>query len=110
MVSDPREMQKRIQTGAQRRDIEFSLTYSWFSKRLKTGHCEETGIPFATKEEKNGKPHPYSASVDRIDNDLGYTPENSRMVVWALNAARNTWGDEPLFRIVDALRARQTGA
>lgn len=41
-----------------------------------------------------GRANPYGPSLDRINPSDGYTPENTRVVVWALNAMRNEFSDE----------------
>lgn len=68
---------------------------SWVEAKLKSGKCEATGIEFELGlQEENWKSHPYSPSLDRIDNNKGYTPENTQAVCWAVNAARHQYNDE----------------
>jgi nucleoside-diphosphate-sugar epimerase len=50
------------------------------------GRCAMTGWPIQWSE--SGWEH--TASIDRIDNDLGYTPENVQLVHKTLNMARGT--------------------
>lgn len=51
--------------------------------------CWLTGIQF--KKSTNGK-NPYRPSLDRINPEIGYTPENTRIVACCVNLAMNEWG------------------
>jgi hypothetical protein len=42
-------------------------------------------------------------SIDKIDPKKGYTLENSRVVVWIYNAAKNIFTDEDVMRMANAL-------
>jgi hypothetical protein len=72
-------------------------------RRLGAGVCEMSGLPF---EKGITVPGPLSASIDRIEPKLGYVYSNIRIICLALNRAFGDWGEEELFRIVDAVRAR----
>lgn len=68
------------------------------------GRCEVSGVPF--NFEVHGKRRPFAPSIDRIDSDKGYSPENTRLVCHAVNVGMNCWGDGPFLRICRALAAR----
>jgi hypothetical protein len=70
--------------NAKQRGLEFSLTLKWVEQRLQSGVCEVTGIAFVRGTSR----HPFLPSIDRIDSDKGYTPENCRVVLWIINAAK----------------------
>jgi len=53
-----------------------------------------TGIAFDYEKDERYKKHPYSPSLDRINNDQGYTPENTRLVCAMYNYCRNVARDE----------------
>ena len=38
-------------------------------------------------------PNMYNASIDRIDNDRGYTTDNIRLVCWIVNQAQSNFPD-----------------
>jgi hypothetical protein len=49
-----------------------------------------TAVPFRLGCDR---PSPFSASVDRINQRLGYTPENSRVVAYGYNVIRLNGSD-----------------
>ena len=75
---------------------EFSLTGEWASSRW-TGKCEITGVPFVIA---SGQRSLYAPSIDRIDGDKGYTPDNCRIVIWAFNALKDKHNDTDLRKII----------
>lgn len=78
---------------AERRSLGFTLPVEWFTERLEGGVCEESGIPFYFLDTE-GSRSAFAPSVDRVDSSEGYTPDNCRMVLWALNSAFGEWGAE----------------
>jgi hypothetical protein len=62
------------------------------------GRCALTGLPLTT----NGPFNDITASLDRIDNSKGYTPDNVHWVHKAVNFMR---GDMPLAAFVESCRA-----
>jgi hypothetical protein len=83
---------------AKKRGFEFDLTSDWIEQRLKRG-CELTGLPFDLEA---GARDLRSPSVDRIDSTQGYTQENCRVILWGLNCAFSTWGDDAFQEIASA--------
>lgn len=79
---------------AKSKGIEFSLTPEWLESRLSSGVCELAGIPISFDEKSEGRCRAFSPSIDRIDSSLGYTPDNCRVVCWAINMAMSEWGEE----------------
>lgn len=75
--------------------LDFDLTTQWAESRW-TGRCEVTGAPFVLGTKKNG---PYSASIDRIDSSKGYTQDNARFVLWAVNRLKGDTGDDVMREI-----------
>ena len=60
-----------------------------------SGKCAITGFPLVCKAFDDGKnKNPYQASLDRINNDKGYSKENVRFVCLIVNYARNNFSDE----------------
>ena len=87
---------------AKKRNVPFSISAEWCETRW-TGHCELTGLPFDL--EARGR-NAMSPSIDQIRAGKGYTPNNTRFVLWAINAAKGSDSDETLYRIAEALISR----
>lgn len=96
-----RRLYSAAKTRAKDKGLPFSLTPEWVQLRLGRGVCEFTGIEFRTAID--GKPAPYSASIDRIDPKQGYTPENSRMVLWAFNRMKGDMSDAETLALARAV-------
>jgi len=82
----------------------FTLTPEWAKERLEVGICELSGLPFElgepTGKGRSAGPLPYAPSIDRIDQDKGYTVKNSRMILNCLNAFKNIMSDDDMFKIM----------
>lgn len=68
----------------------------WLLMAASNGRCSVTGLPFSITQESR---HPFKASIDRLDNSLGYSIGNCRVVLMAVNYAMNVWGED-LFRSI----------
>lgn len=78
------------------REIEFDLDWDW-AKANWTGYCAVTNIPFTKPSERNGREkRSFFPSIDRIDPKKGYTKDNCRFVLWAVNALKNDGTDEEM--------------
>jgi len=86
---------------SKKQGIEFDLTLEWILERW-TGFCELTGLPFKLEVNKRDR---YSPSIDRIDPTKGYTQENCRLVLWAINTFKGDGDDKTMFDIATALIA-----
>jgi len=87
---------------ARKSGLEFNLTNEWASSAT-DGTCAISGIPFVVAV---GKPSPFSPSIDRIDQTRGYTTDNCRIVLWAVNRFRGEDSDEVLLHIAEAIYRR----
>lgn len=82
--------------------------------RRQSFRCAVTLLPFDLEwRKKSGAArNAFAPSLDRIDNSLGYSRENCRIVLSAVNYAMNEWGLETYIAIADAasrhgMRTRQ---
>lgn len=74
--------------------------------RIDAGHCELTGLPF----KKECGPVTFDTpSIDRIIPAIGYVYTNIRIVCFAMNVALHNWGEEVLFRVVEAWKEKREG-
>jgi hypothetical protein len=90
--------------NAKARSIEFLLDASDVQRIAEkaNGRCMVSGIPFSNGRSRHRK-DPWAPSIDRIENSLGYTPENCRLVCTAVNLAMNEWGENVLRRIAESM-------
>jgi hypothetical protein len=99
-------MLKGCQKRAAEKGLPCTINKEWIRLRLEIGHCEVTGIPFVMKR-KTSEHHivasPWSPSVDRIEPQKGYTPENARVVVAAFNFAKSSHSDKTLLQLAEAI-------
>lgn len=95
----------KIMLGNARARNECSITSEWLEQKLENGVCEVTGLPFVFNH-MQGKV-PFSPSLDRISSNLPYTPENTRVVVWIYNSAKNVFTDEDVLTMAKALLERE---
>lgn len=90
-----------------KKNIPFDLTEEWARARW-TGCCELSGVVFdLTWRGNKGGVRMLSPSIDRIEPSKGYTQENCRFIVFALNAMRGPDTDDQMFKIARALVLRQ---
>ena len=100
----------RIRSGAKLRGLPFEMTITDVAAILRRsgGRCELSGIAFS-REVVSGR-RPWDYSIDRIDSSRReYTPDNCRVVCYAVNVALNAWGDDVLLRIAENIMRRRNG-
>ena len=85
----------RIEKRAKRKGWDFNLTADWLIDKLNKGRCEATGLPF--KFDKTPYINPYYPTIDRINNNKGYTVNNCQVVCWMFNIAKADF-DEDVFK------------
>jgi len=85
-----------IKSRAKRKGLDFDLDYHWYMEKYEKGVCEASGIPFEEPEYngKKGNRNPWVPSVDRIDNNKGYTKDNCRLVCFIFNIVKSQFTDE----------------
>ncbi len=85
---------------ARAKGLPFDLTAEWMKARY-TGRCEITGIEFVPATGRG--PRAFSPSIDRIVPSKGYTMDNCRFIVFAVNAIRGTMTDGEMFELAARL-------
>lgn len=91
---------------AKDRGLPFDLDVEWVLERLEVGICQLSGKPFDLSEKRSMN----TPSLDRIDPKGGYVKTNTRVILFGLNAALGTWGQEKLFDAVGAAMKMQSNA
>jgi hypothetical protein len=90
---------------SQKQKLPFDLDRDWVQDRLDYGRCEVTNIPFDMSMRRGWN----TPSLDRINPAQGYTKKNTRLVLFALNAACGDWGEEKLLAVIAVLLDKQKG-
>ena len=80
------------------------VTVDWIMDKLIKNQCEITGLPFDLTPTTKYQSNPYAPSLDRIDaKNKHYTPENTRVVLQAVNITLNQYGEQTLLPILKAM-------
>lgn len=89
---------------AKSKNIDFSITTNDLNNLLNKQNncCNITNIPF----ELSGSKSPWTISLDRIDNEKGYTLDNVQLVCWMYNNCKNKWSDKEVVTFAKALCAQ----
>lgn len=91
---------------AKKRNLPFTLTLDWVRQHLEPLRCEVTGLDLKLIIAENyniqNNMQPFSPCIDRIIPELGYTPENCRIVCCIFNTCKFHWTDEDVKTFVTA--------
>lgn len=93
---------KHAKYRALEKNIEFDLDEEWVKDKL-NGVCERTLIPFYIGPYEKHRRHPFAPSIDRIDNNKGYTKDNCQVVVWMYNQMKNEYSDDLVYNFAKAI-------
>jgi len=103
-----RELLRAVQKRCRKTGTEYGLEVAWMAHKLR-GRCELTGLPFDMSV-RSRKPSLYTPSIDRIEPGQGYTKDNCRLVLFAVNLWLKDFTIQALVPIADALVRHQTKA
>jgi hypothetical protein len=94
----------RVKARAQKKGVPFELDEAWVRQEVERndGRCALTGMNFTTGDGPGRAP--FTPSFDRIDPRKGYTKDNTRIVIWAINVMLGDWGEDVFENVVIALR------
>lgn len=90
---------KRAKQRAAKAKMAFDLDYDWVLDRVESigFKCELTDLPFYCPGGEGMRVNPLAPSLDRIDPKGGYTKDNVRITILAINVMLMDWGTD-LFR------------
>lgn len=95
-------MWKSAKERARVKGFEFSMTRERVVEGVVNGFCEVTHLPF-TLALPEGRVQALSPTIDRVDNDRGYTDDNVQIVCWVYNRAKADGTHADVMMMVRAL-------
>ena len=99
-----------IERGARQRAAALNQTFTlppgWARAAFdrQNGLCAVSGLPMAKDRRTRA---PLAPSIDRIDNRIGYTVENCRLVCYLVNLARSDFTDKEFIDMCRAVVERE---
>lgn len=87
-----RSRQSGIAFDLRRSDVEQILVAQDFK-------CAVSGLAFSFGKHESATRRAFTPSIDRINNAMGYTPGNIRIVCTIANYALGQWGDASLLKL-----------
>ena len=103
-----RKLLGAMKNSSKKRGLEWDdswWTTSLILERIEGKACEVTGVPFEYGEvPKKNHRRPFVPSPDRIDNTIGYRPDNVQFVVWIYNLMKNSFSDADVARFLLTLK------
>jgi hypothetical protein len=95
---------KNAKNRATQKGMEFSITQEWALSECRANNyrCSMTGVPFMMRRDRKMHKRPYVPSIDRIDCKRGYTPDNVRLVIFAVNLMMAEWGEDVMRQVMVA--------
>jgi hypothetical protein len=112
-AKDPVKTLFELAAGRARKNhLEFNLDLPFLRELWNStkGCCAVSGLPFEMNIGTMGRGHaaPFRPSLDRIDNNCGYTKGNVRFVLWAVNRAISNYGLDMFLSIARAIVDHQS--
>lgn len=83
---------QRARYRAEKKSLPFDITIDWVEAALRAGVCQVTALPFDMS--LGHVRNLYAPSLDKVDPEGGYTQDNTKVVLYAFNAAKSTATEE----------------
>jgi hypothetical protein len=98
----------RIKAYSKKHGLACDLTLEWLQERFDAGVCELSGLPF---DKENFRPFNRDRpSIDRRIPGGPYTQENCRMILWSINRALCSYGEDYVLGVFAAILKRREEA
>lgn len=97
---------KGARQRSSKKKLAFDIDISWALEQAarQNFRCRLTGISFYMPTASTSYRHPYAPSLDRIDPCGGYTKDNVRIVIFAINVMLMDWGQQVFERVMSGFR------
>lgn len=105
-----KEILKSARIRAKHSNRQFDLTVEWIMEKYKeqNGCCAISGLKLDFESDfGHNTMHPRAPSLDRIDANLGYTQDNTRLVCAQVNIALGSWGNAYFYEMCEAILKRK---
>ena len=79
------------------KNLQFNIDKQWIESKFNQKNCEVSNLPF-----NHGKGVWYTQSVDRVNNNHGYTKDNCKVVLWGMNVGKGTSSYKDLYKVSKA--------
>lgn len=76
------------------KNVQFDLDSQWIRTKLNKKNCEVSNLPF-----NHDKGVWYTQSIDRTDNNHGYTKDNCKVILWGMNVGKGSNSYEDLYNV-----------
>lgn len=92
---------RSARTRARQKGLHFDLTKDWLlgQAAAQRFQCALTGLAFHLPHRGTARVNPFTPSIDRINCHEGYTTDNSRLVIYAVNVMLMDWGEEVFAKV-----------
>ena len=88
---------------ASKKSLPFTLTQEWVTDKVNRGVCEATGLSFVFDLNSPSHAHPFAPSLDQRHPNAGYTPDNTQVVVFIYNQAKQDYDESVVVVMARAL-------
>lgn len=88
---------------AKKKNMVHELDTEWLILKLLPMKCEATGVDLCLEHDENVTHAAFAPSIDRIDNSLGYTKNNCRIVCVCYNKAKSDYSSESVLKMAIGL-------
>lgn len=88
---------------AKKHKLEINLDREWIEQRLSKMKCEATGVDLVLEIRDDVFHSPFRPSVDRINNEKGYTKDNCQIVCVIFNKAKSDYATEDVIKMSKGL-------
>lgn len=97
----------KARTRKTKRPFDLTLEWATATAEAQRFRCALSGALFYADASARDRRNPYMPSIDRIDCSKGYTQDNCRLVLLAINSMLMDWGVETFERIVNLYKSNK---